>query len=92
MTEEQLNDINQLTLRMQYNDGFILFLNKNNPIQRHNLGSSLNMYSNADTVHNEKEIVSFDLTKYLSSLHEGTNILALQGLNIAPSDSNFYFR
>lgn len=90
MTEEQLNDINQLTLRMQYNDGFILFLNKNNPIQRHNLGSSLNMYSNADTVHNEKEIVSFDLTKYLSSLHEGTNILALQGLNIAPSDSNFF--
>jgi hypothetical protein len=91
VTQEQLNDFNYMTLRVQYDDGFIVNLNKRNSILSKNFTGAVNWNSTANTTHDGKFIESFDLTPHLSKLLPGQNLLSIQALNITPSDSDFYF-
>ena len=90
VTADQLTDFNYLTLRVQYNDGIVVYLNKVSPVAFKNFTSTLNWNSHASAVHGGKFIESFDLTPYLSYLVAGQNLLGIQGLNIAPGDSTFF--
>jgi hypothetical protein len=91
VTADQLKDFNYLTLRVQYNDGIAVYLNKNSsPLVSKNLAGSLTWNSHASAVHSGKFIESIDLTQYLSYLVAGQNLLGIQGLNITPGDSTFF--
>lgn len=90
VTEAQLNDFNSLTLRVQYNDGIAAFLNKSYPVLSQNFSGSVNWNSAADATHEGKFIESFDITPQLPNLIPGQNLLAIQALNVAPADSDFF--
>jgi hypothetical protein len=90
VTADQLKDFNYMTLRVQYNDGIVVSLNKNISIVAKNLSGSITWNSRASAVHDGKFIESFDLTQYLSYLVEGKNLLGIQGLNITSGDSTFF--
>jgi hypothetical protein len=86
-----LSAINALTLRMKYSDGFAAFLNgtavigQNAPIPLAWNSAATAARPNADAVQFE----DFDLSFWLSQLQPGTNVLAIQGLNISAADSDF---
>lgn len=84
-------DVDQLTLRMKYDDGFQAWINGvpvasgNRPevLQWNSAASEAS--SNADAVQWE----SFGLGTALSALRAGTNVLAVQGLNAAATNPDF---
>ena len=80
-----------LTLNMYYDDGFALYLNGTEIVSR-NAPATLS-FNSAATVKRAVSAVatpeSIDLTQYLSLLQSGTNVLAIQGLNVSASDSSF---
>ena len=87
-------DLNLLLLRMTYNDGFVCWLN-GVEVARRNVPASLAFNSSAaakrnpDTVRQAEE---FDLSSFVSVLHPGTNVLAIQGLNFSAEDPDFLVR
>lgn len=90
ITADQLKDFNYLTLRVQYNDGVVVYLNKSYPVVSKNFAGTLMWNSCANAIHGGKFIESFDLTPYLSYLVTGQNLLGIQGLNITSGDSTFF--
>jgi len=90
VTADQLKDFNYMTLRVQYNDGIAVYLNKNYTLIAKNITTPLNWNSHASTIHDGTFIESIDLTQYLSYLVAGQNLLGIQGLNITPGDSTFF--
>ncbi|MCP4189028.1 MAG: hypothetical protein GY768_00205 [Planctomycetaceae bacterium] len=80
-----------LKLRAKFDDGFIAYLNgniisaENAPFFGAYNSVAESERSNAAAV----EFVEFDLARSIRHLQEGTNVLALQGINIQPSDDDF---
>lgn len=91
VTEEQLNDFNYLILRVQYNDGFVTYLNRRNTILSANFSGGADWNSTANAVHEDKQIESFDISSRLTNLQVGTNLLSIQAFNSSAADSNFFF-
>ncbi len=89
VTQEQLNDFSYMTLRVQYDDGFIAYLNNSSPILIRNFSGGVNWNSTANKTNDGKFIESIDITPYLSKLVPGKNLLGIQAVNIAPADSDF---
>ncbi|MHC4132576.1 MAG: lamin tail domain-containing protein [Planctomycetota bacterium] len=86
-----LNDIKYLTLKMQYDDGFAAFLN-GTEIASRNAPSSILWNSAAASSRPNSDCMNLEninLTPYIDLLDIGTNILAIQGLNIDASDEDF---
>ncbi|MGB2826610.1 MAG: LamG-like jellyroll fold domain-containing protein, partial [Dehalococcoidales bacterium] len=86
-----LSDIEYLTLKMQYDDGFMAFLNGTEVTSR-NAPSSVQWDSAATSSRPNKDcnnLENINLTSYIDLLKTGTNILAIQGLNISASDEDF---
>lgn len=76
-----------LTLRMKYDDGFAAFLN-GKAIASANASTALSNTSFASAQHADTDAINFqdfDLTPYLSNLVAGTNVLAIDGLNVKNS-------
>jgi hypothetical protein len=84
-------DIAGLTLRTKYDDGFSAFLNgaaaaaANAPAWLGWNSAATARRPTADALQDEE----FDLTGHLSALRDGTNVLALQGLNLAANNPDF---
>ena len=80
------------TLRMKYDDGYIAYLN-GVEIDRKNFTGTPDGNSNATTQHNDGQAVvyqSVDVSSHLSLIQENQeNILAIHGLNISTSSSDF---
>ena len=77
--------INELTLRMKYEDGFVAYLN-GHELARDNapLRNELTWNSGANANRNDSLAVNFqdfDISAYKSLLVTGFNMLAIQGLN-----------
>ena len=88
---ESLSQIDRLTLRMRYDDGFVAYLNGVEVAGRHAPGS-LAWDSSATAEHPDEEAVEFidiDITSHLASLVVGTNVLAIHGLNVGAGDADF---
>jgi len=87
--------INTLTLLMQYDDGFIAFLN-GQEIGRRNVGAgalSFNAVASSDRLNSTALIAeALDLTAFKAQLVAGTNVLSIQGLNSAASDGDLLMR
>ena len=79
------------TLRIRYDDGFIAYLN-GSEVARRNFTGNPQWNSAASSQNSDASAVVFediDISQYLSKLTTGTNILAIQGLNITMTSSDF---
>ncbi|MHC4520717.1 MAG: CotH kinase family protein [Planctomycetota bacterium] len=79
-----------MTLNMQYDDGFVAYLN-GTEVARRNFAGEPTWNATATTSNNDFDAVVFepiDISEHLIKLREGTNILAIQGLNTSPTSSD----
>src|SRR5205814_10111751 len=84
-----LASVNQLTLRIKYNDGFVAYLN-GTEIARRNAPSVVDWHSAATTTHSSAVSEDILLPGAAALLVTGANVLAVQGLNISANDADFY--
>ena len=85
------NDFDILTLNIRYDDGFVAYLNGTEVAQR-NAGDDVTWNSAAVAEHADSEAAQFesiDISSSLNLLEVGTNMLAIQGLNISSTDTDF---
>lgn len=83
--------LDSLFLGMQYDDGFVAYLNGQRVASANAPGSPA-WNSQATNTHADDQAVlhqPFDLTQHLDELVEGTNVLAIHGLNRSTSRSDF---
>ena len=86
-----LAELDQLTLRVRYDDGFVAFLN-GVPVAASNAPASPSWDSSAISAHAVSEALQFevfDLSDQRGLLKSGTNVLALQGLNVSATNTDF---
>ena len=84
-------DLQSLKLRMRYDDGFVAYLN-GVKFAEANAPASEAWNSSATQNHGDSEAVvfeEFDASAALSSLVNGTNVLAIHGLNSQTGSSDF---
>ncbi len=85
-------DVIGLTLDMQYDDGFVAYLN-GVEIARRDAGAGAVGFDSLATTDREvsavKEFVTIDVSGSAGALVEGENILAIHGLNVAVDDLDF---
>jgi hypothetical protein len=86
-----LTQIDRLTLKIRYDDGFIAYLNGQEVARRGFAGTpAWNSY--ADTTH-EADLQDFDeyidISSYKGELKIGANILAIHGMNNSSTSSDF---
>jgi hypothetical protein len=79
-----------MTLRIQYDDGFVAYLNSQE-IARRNFNGEPAWNSRASTNHDDGAAVVFeaiDITEHFDKLRLGDNLLAIQGLNASLTSSD----
>lgn len=80
-----LAGIDQLMLRMKYDDGFVAYIN-GVEVAEANSPETVQWNSQASALHDDsaaKVFQDFDVTSAVSQLHVGANVLAIHGLNVA---------
>ncbi|MHC4424487.1 MAG: lamin tail domain-containing protein [Planctomycetota bacterium] len=80
-----------LILKVRYDDGFIAYLN-GSEVARRNFTGNPTWESAASAENPDSSAVVFeniDISEHTSALHFGDNVLAIHGLNISASDSDF---
>jgi len=85
------NQLNFMTLRMRYDDGFVAYLN-GVPIASENAPGDVQWNSAATAGHDDSAAVQFsslDVSKFVDALQPGQNLLAIHGLNISLGSSDF---
>lgn len=86
-----LSGIDELALRMKYDDGFVAYLN-GVEIASANADESTQWNSTASAIHDDQDAVQFqdfDASAAISALVVGENVLAIHGLNVSSSSSDF---
>jgi hypothetical protein len=91
----EVNDIitiDELTLRMKFEDGFIAYLN-GVPVASFNADDPENMSWNEGATATREDAIAqvfedFDITDHIGALRTGSNILAIHGLNTSLSSSD----
>jgi hypothetical protein len=87
--------LDELTLRMKYDDGFVAYLNGQEVARRNapgNSGDALTFNASAPTTRPDNLALageSIDLSPHLGLLQPGNNLLAIAGLNRAAADGDF---
>ena len=83
--------LDQLLLNMQYDDGFVAYLNGVQVAQRNAPVSPLfDSVATAERDDNDAVgVETIDISQYLNLLQDGNNVLALHGLNLTASDDDF---
>jgi len=87
----EVEDLDSMMLNIRYDDGFVAYLN-GNEVARRNIGRILTWNSSANAGHVDSEAVQFesiDISTSLDNLRQGRNLLAIHGLNISATDSDF---
>ncbi len=81
--------IDTLSLHVQYNDGFVAYLN-GQEVARRNAPLSVAWNSAATASAGIVAEEAIDISAYVSALHPGAdNVLAIQGLNLSAADATF---
>ncbi|MEO0530081.1 MAG: chitobiase/beta-hexosaminidase C-terminal domain-containing protein [Planctomycetota bacterium] len=86
-----LSGIDELTLRMKYDDGFVAYLN-GVEIASANADDNTQWNSSASANNDDEDAVVFedlDVSSAISSLVIGDNVLAIHGLNVGDFSSDF---
>lgn len=87
-----LPDYDYLTLQIQYDDGFVAYLNGTEVARSDNLPPTVawNDRTTNDHPDNQAEqFLSFDLSAHLGLLQAGQNVLAIHGVNNGSGSSDF---
>jgi hypothetical protein len=90
ITKENLSDIKSLILQARYDDGFVAYLN-NVKIADVNAPVTPSWNSAATGTHEATSAESFNISKFITALTEGENLLAIQAMNTGISSSDFIF-
>lgn len=91
VSSEDLATANYLTLKMRYDDGFIVYVNGIEVASR-NAPPDPTWNSFATATHDDAAAVIFeeiDISGAISRLRAGDNLLAIHGLNVSVSSSDF---
>jgi len=83
--------ISTLRLRMKYDDGFVAYLN-GQPIASRNAPATPAWNSIATTEHPNADATAYETFPFVvppGLLQNGTNLLAIHGLNLSPDDPDF---
>jgi len=85
-------DIDELTLRMKFEDGFVAYLN-GIPVAGFNADDPENMSWNEGATATREDSIAqlfedFDITDHIGALRIGENVLAIHGLNTTLSSSD----
>jgi hypothetical protein len=88
VSADDLSSVNTLILSVRYDDGFVAYLN-GNKVAEVNAPATLQWNSVASTGHEAEYAETFYISEYLSYLSEGENFLAIQGLNLNTTSSDF---
>ena len=75
-----------LTLRMRYDDGFVAFINGSEVAR---VNAPLTPVYNSSATNNHSAISAEQFRVGPGTLQAGTNILAIQGLNLSAADADF---
>ncbi|QDU56968.1 lamin tail domain-containing protein [Aeoliella mucimassa] len=89
--DSQTTPLEALLLNVQYDDGFVAYLNGVKIAER-NAPAELGYDATATAERNDVQAIRFEsinLTSYLNLLVDGENVLALQGLNLSAGDDDF---
>jgi len=84
-------EFGEVTLRMRYDDGFVAYLN-GIEIARRNIAGVPSWDASADDQHLDMDAVSFEsieIPDFQSVLRRADNILAIHGLNVSSTSSDF---
>ncbi|MBN2064594.1 MAG: lamin tail domain-containing protein, partial [Sedimentisphaerales bacterium] len=81
------HQVNNMTLHIKYDDGFIAYLNGMKIAER-NAPSEPVWTSGATSSHESYDYESIDVSAYISALKVGGNILAIHGLNYGANSSD----
>lgn len=83
-------DISLLNLRLRYDDGFVAYLN-GSPVARRNAPAGTPAWNAIATQSATSPSIpeSLDLSAFTHLLRNGSNVLAIHGLNSSPSDPTF---
>jgi hypothetical protein len=87
-TPEQLNF---MTLRVRYDDGFVAYLN-GVQIAAQNAPANVQWNSTATAGHDDSAAAQFsdlDVSEFVTALQPGQNLLAIHGLNVSLGSSDF---
>jgi hypothetical protein len=82
---------NRLTLRTRHDDGFVAYLN-GVEVARRNAPADVAWDSAATASRTFAEVLAvedIDISAQLTDLRAGTNVLAIQGLNVSAADADF---
>lgn len=82
-------NVSLFTLRMKYNDGFVAWVNGVEIARANAPQEDLAWNSQSTAAHAATAFETMSLGVPTNTLRSGTNILAIQGLNVAASDSSF---
>ena len=87
---ESVSEVDQLELRMKYDDGFVAYLNGELLVSS-NVEESITWNSASRLAHSAhpRRFSVFDVSDKKSLLREGTNILAIHGMNEVLNDRDF---
>ena len=88
---EDPGQFDYLRLDMRYDDGFVAYLN-GVKVAAANAPETLSWNSNASEGHSDSEAQvyqAFSLSNHIKDLKKGKNILAIHGLNVSTSSSDF---
>ncbi|HQI28118.1 MAG TPA: lamin tail domain-containing protein, partial [Sedimentisphaerales bacterium] len=83
--------LSSLTLKVRYDDGFVVYLN-GSEIARMNFTGNPVWNSAANTQNPDEAAVSwepFDVTSHLDKLRSGQNLLAVHAMNVSTTSSDF---
>ena len=87
---DQLEAIDELLLRMKYDDGFIAYLNGKR-VASANAPTTARWNSGATALHDDQRAVesqAFDISRFRNNLAKGKNVLAIHGLNYEKNSSD----
>ncbi|UCG46478.1 MAG: lamin tail domain-containing protein [Phycisphaerales bacterium] len=82
------NELTFMTLGVRYDDAFVAYLN-GRKIEGALFSGEPEWNSRADGNHESTGLESFYVSDHISDLHQGWNILALHGLNVSETSSDF---
>lgn len=88
-TVEDLDMVDELRISVDYDDGFVLWINGEISLQR-NAPQNLAYNEFAPNNHESGEYEVYTITRDDVSLVNGTNIIAIQGFNVSLTSSDFF--
>ena len=93
-TLDDLAAVDDLTLQMKYDDGFVAYIN-GTEVQRANLRTdgpqSFDSRARSHSTTLGTRYETFDLSDHIDLLQQGENVLAIHGMNSASANSDMFF-